>query len=230
MRTLVTVLVVLVVLAAGAIVVAYSGVVDVSAMRSDPGPVEWFLVTTRHHSIESRIEGIEVPPLDDPAAVAEGLEHYHEMCVTCHGAPGVEPSEIGKGLNPMPPDLTRKELDDEEAAEFFWVVANGIRMTGMPAFGATHTDQQIWHIVAFLRQLPELSPEDYAARVAAAGLGSGGGGHHHEGGEGEGETGEHHEHAEQAEGGAAGGTAEDTATDGGHEHHDGEPDHHDHPN
>lgn len=225
MRTLVTVLVVLVLLAAGAVVVAYSGVIDVSALRSDPAPVEWFLVTARRHSIESRIEGMAVPPLDDPAAVAEGMEHYHEMCVTCHGAPGVEPSEIGKGLNPMPPDLTRHELDDEEAAEFFWIVGNGIRSTGMPAFGATHTDEQIWQIVAFLRQLPELSPEDYAARVAAAGL-EGGGGHHHEAGEGEGEP---HEHAEQPEGGAAGDAGEDTAAGGGHDHHDGEPSHHDHP-
>ena len=189
MKIVLTILAVVVVLVAGALFIAFSGVPEVSALGSQQPLVEWFLVTTRERSIESRAEKIQVPDLGGPSRLAEGLEHYHGMCAGCHGAPGLEPSEIGRGLNPTPPNLVRHEFEGEEAAEAFWVIQNGIRMTGMPAFGPTHTDEQIWDLVAFLRRMPELSPKQYAQMVAEA---AAGGEHaaephdHHDGG------GEHH--------------------------------------
>jgi mono/diheme cytochrome c family protein len=165
-----TVVIVIAILLAGAVVVAYSGIVEVSAVGSQSGIVDWFLETTRDRSVDSRAEKIAVPDLSDPARLTEGLEHYHTMCATCHGAPGLDASEIGQGLNPTPPNLTRHRFAGESAAEAFWIIQNGIRMTGMPAFGPTHTDEQIWDIVAFLRKMHELSPEQYAQMVSAAGL------------------------------------------------------------
>ena len=170
MKTLLTILAVLAALAAGALWVAYSGVADVSATGSQKPLFEWFLATTREHSVETRAEKIHVPDLNNPARLDEGLEHYHAMCAGCHGAPGLDPDEIGQGLSPRPPKLARHKFEGKEAAEAFWVIQNGIRMTGMPAFGPTHTDEQIWNIVAFLRRMHELSPEQYAQMVAAAGL------------------------------------------------------------
>ena len=82
------------------------------------------------------------------------------MCVTCHGAPGVDASEAGEGLNPPAPDLTTGKVQKRTDGELFWLVQGGIRMTGMPAFGPTHKDEEIWKIVAFLRRLPALSPEE----------------------------------------------------------------------
>jgi mono/diheme cytochrome c family protein len=90
------------------------------------------------------------------------------MCVTCHGAPGVDREEIGKGLNPEPPRL-EKIVANWTDAELFWTVKNGIRMTGMPGFGGTHTDAEVRSIVSFVRRLPRMSPQEYQRRVAAAG-------------------------------------------------------------
>ncbi|HYX21912.1 MAG TPA: cytochrome c, partial [Thermoanaerobaculia bacterium] len=103
----------------------------------------------------------------DAGALREGREHYREMCVVCHGAPGVDASEIGEGLNPPAPDLTLGRIQALSDGELFWIVQNGIRMSGMPAFGATHRDRQIWEIVAFLRHLPSITPEEEKALAAA---------------------------------------------------------------
>src|SRR5688500_20399506 len=88
------------------------------------------------------------------------------MCVASHGAPGVERGILGKGINPEPPALA-VEAGEGSDSELFWIIKNGIKMAGMPAFGATHTDEQLWGILAFLRQLQDLSPQEYA-RVSAA--------------------------------------------------------------
>ena len=88
------------------------------------------------------------------------MHHYKEMCELCHGGPGKEPSEVGKGLRPQPPSLVKAapELRD---TEIFWVVKHGIRMTGMPAFGLTHPDAELWEVVALVRSLPSTSPREY---------------------------------------------------------------------
>jgi len=102
-------------------------------------------------------------PLSGPDVVRAGLAHYREMCVTCHGAPGVDASEAGDGLNPPAPDLTLPGVQARSDGELFWIVQQGIRMTGMPAFGPTHKDPEIWKIVAFLRHLPQLTKDEQAA-------------------------------------------------------------------
>lgn len=160
--------VVLILLALGFIV---SGLYDVAADSPDSGLIAWALETTRHRSVHRRAEAAEealrVPRLDDPARVRSGLVLYHEQCLVCHGAPGVALSAIGQGLHPAPPELSGEA---DEPAEVFWVVKHGIKMTGMPSFGVSHTDEQIWDMVAFLQQMPKLSPEEYRRMAREAGL------------------------------------------------------------
>jgi mono/diheme cytochrome c family protein len=122
--------------------------------------MEWVLNTTRDNSIESRSKDISVPDLNDSLIIKEGFEHYNEMCVGCHGAPGKEETELSKGLNPPAPYLVNsiKELDPRA---IYWVTKNGIKMTGMPAWGKTHSDDKIWTMVAFMKILPEMTPEGY---------------------------------------------------------------------
>jgi len=174
MKTLLKLLGFLAVLAVAALLFIFSGVYDVSASNPDSGLIAWALQTTQSRSVHrayERLEGkVQIPRLDDPQAVRTGLIHYHEMCVTCHGAPGVKISEIGQGLNPYPPELAARAAE-AEPLETFWIVKNGIKMTGMPAFGATHSDDEIWAIVAFLNRMPKLSPQEYQALVRQAGLG-----------------------------------------------------------
>ena len=169
MKTLLTVVAILVLLGALALGVVYSGAYDVAATSPDEGLVGWALETAQERSVERRAKAVQVPPLEGPELLATGLVHYHEMCVTCHGAPGVPASEIGAGLNPFPPEMA-EEAEELGPAELFWVVKNGIKMTGMPAFGPTHSDEELWAIVAFVETLPEMSGEEYAAAVREAGL------------------------------------------------------------
>ena len=161
-RCVVWVLVIVVVLVAIGLAVLYSGVYNVAATYPDRGPVSWALGTTMDRSVERHAVGIRVPQLDDPAMVRLGFQHYRGMCLECHGAPGVAMAEVGRGLNPSPPLLV-ESVGDWQPNELFWITKNGIRMTGMPAWGVTHTDKQIWAMVAFMRGLPKLTPEAYKA-------------------------------------------------------------------
>ncbi len=120
----------------------------------------------RDRSVEVRARGLQVPKLDDPKMIAEGAGHYAEMCTGCHLAPGMTENEMRPGMNPKPPVLAAFPPDDP--AEQFWIVKHGLKMSGMPAWGATHTDEQIWAIVAFLQKLPSLTPEQYKAMTASS--------------------------------------------------------------
>ncbi|MFP5288082.1 MAG: c-type cytochrome [Thermoanaerobaculia bacterium] len=168
MRTAVTVALVLLVLVLAGLGFIFSGIYDVAASTPDMGLIQWALATTQHRSVERRAEEVKAPPLDDPALIRTGLIEYHEMCVVCHGAPGVPISPAGQGLNPAPPLLA--DESGEDAGELFWVTKNGIKMTGMPAFGVTHSDEELWAIVAFMKKMGDLTPEEYQRMVREAGV------------------------------------------------------------
>ncbi|MHB9025996.1 MAG: c-type cytochrome [Armatimonadota bacterium] len=137
-----------------------SGIINIAATERDPALVHWVLKTASENSIERHARGIAVPPLDDPAMVRKGTSHYRAMCEKCHGGPGAESEELAEGLNPHPPKLD-DVADEWKPNELFWVTKHGIRMTGMPAWGPTHSDEEIWAMVAFLQQYPSISPADY---------------------------------------------------------------------
>jgi mono/diheme cytochrome c family protein len=158
----------------------YSGAYNVAANEGHTGFGEWVLQTTQERSIAARARRLDAPPPADSAMLAHGFEHFHAMCVVCHGAPGLERGEIGAGLTPLPPELS-EAAEDFDSREIYWIVRNGIKLAGMPAFGATHADADLWGIVAFVEQLPEMSADDYqewVERYLAAGQ-EGGDGHEH---------------------------------------------------
>jgi mono/diheme cytochrome c family protein len=166
MKNFITSLIIIVSIAALAGVgFVYSGMFNVAATNKDSTLLSWVLATTRERSIERLSSNIIAPDdtvLNKPENLLEGFEHYNEMCVVCHGAPGVDPGEAHEGLNPKPPLLAKaKHLKDDPAGELFWVIKNGIRMTAMPAWGPTHSDDKIWAMVAFVRKLPSMSAAEY---------------------------------------------------------------------
>ena len=121
----------------------------------------------RELSIETQSSKVTVSAgLDQPQRIADGAGLYDEMCTGCHLAPGKQDSELRRGLYPKPPDLPRDGIDDPKSA--FWVIKHGIKLTAMPAWGESHTDDQIWSMVAFLGQIKGMSPERYQALVGAA--------------------------------------------------------------
>lgn len=152
------------VVAAEAIVAAlvvWSGVVDVAATRS--GPQDRILAYASTRSIAHHAKDERNPLAHDPGALRAGLRHYREMCVECHGGPGVEPEELAAGLHPAPPDLASGQVQAFTDGMLYDVIARGIGSTGMPAFGRTHAPEDLWSIVAFVRQLPALTPDEKAA-------------------------------------------------------------------
>jgi mono/diheme cytochrome c family protein len=147
-----------------------SGTYNVAAVEPHSDVMNWLLATVRDRSVVNHSQEIHPPSLQDPALVQAGLQGYHAMCFTCHAAPGHEASEIGQGLNPKPPKLEARRTQARSDAELYWIIKNGLRMTGMPAFGPTHDEKTLWSLVAFLRQLPKTDQQEYSAMVEAAGL------------------------------------------------------------
>jgi mono/diheme cytochrome c family protein len=142
----------------------FGGFYSVAATQEDSPPIAWALVHVRQAAIDRHATDTPPGSLDDPAMVKAGAHAFAERgCVNCHGGPGVSWQKFSEGLNPSPPDL-KDVVGDLQPRELFWVVKNGIKMTGMPSFGAIGvSDQEIWSITAFLKKLPTVSEADYKA-------------------------------------------------------------------
>lgn len=142
------------------LVLLYSGVISVAASEPHTPLVRWVLDTGKERSIRHHADEVQPPSLELAPRADAGFTAFRQMCVVCHGAPGVERSELGKGLRPTGPDLA-ESARHMESEEIFWTVKHGIKMTGMPAWGETHSDEELWAITAFVEQLPSLSSEEY---------------------------------------------------------------------
>lgn len=152
----------------GGTIFVWSGVYNVAANVPHYKLTFWLLDEARGRSVAFHSKDLVPPSLEDPKLVDLGFPHFHETCRLCHGAPGTTRLEFADGLYPSPPSLSSDDVQgDLHNAELFWVVKHGLKMTGMPSFGQTHTDEQLWGIVAFLRRLPNLSSKDYEAMVEA---------------------------------------------------------------
>jgi mono/diheme cytochrome c family protein len=150
-----------------AAVAIYAGLYNIAADVPHTQPVYWLLETLRERSVAARARDIVVPSnLDDANRISKGAGQYAEMCSGCHLAPGMKRTEISQGLYPRAPELRRGS--DVTPAEQFWIVKHGVKMTGMPAWGITHDDELLWDVVAFLRKLPKLTPEQYETMVKNA--------------------------------------------------------------
>jgi len=145
----------------------YAGLYNIAADVPHTQPVYWLFETVRGCSVAARARNIIVPnDLDDSSRISRGAGQYAEMCSGCHLAPGMKRTEISRGLYPRAPELRRKT--DLTPAEQFWIVKHGVKMTGMPSWGVTHEDELLWDVVAFVRKLPGLTPEQYETLVKNA--------------------------------------------------------------
>lgn len=157
----------------------YSGIYPIGADKRHSAITFWLLETLRKRSIASASKDIEVPPLSDPKLLLSGGADYNDMCAGCHLKPGVDQTDMTLGLYPAPPNLTLSPEqhahehdndghDDSKALyqQQYWVIKHGIMASGMASFGATHNDERIWAMVAFLQKLPELTPEQYQVITA----------------------------------------------------------------
>jgi mono/diheme cytochrome c family protein len=123
----------------------------------EPGPLE-----TRITNLAKRLairrasrSGIPPRPIDTKASVETGGTHYGLDCGICHGADGSAQMPAGRWMYPRATDLTSKQVQSYSDEELFWIIENGIRFTGMPAFGKIETPDHIWGLVNYVRTLPD---------------------------------------------------------------------------
>jgi cytochrome c553 len=143
----------------GALLVSASGIVSIKASAGHFAVTEWFLQYSKTRSIAMHARWIDAPPLDDPALVLRGAGHYELGCRPCHGAAGDVP-RLAAFMLPPPPNLSERART-RTAAELFYVVKHGIKMTGMPAWPAPGRDDEVWAMAAFVRRLPGMTREEY---------------------------------------------------------------------
>ena len=148
-------------------VYAVLGLYDIGADAPHMGITRAAIGYVRERSIAVRAQFVTLPKgLEDPGRVADGASDYDEMCTICHLAPGMKENEMRPGLYPKPPRLA--EIPAAPPAEQFWVIKHGIKLTGMPSWGKTHSDDDVWNLVAFLKKLPDLEPDQYRAMAGGA--------------------------------------------------------------
>ena len=147
-------------LAVVAATVVWSGVISVKASSGHLAPTYWMLDLVKRRSVVMRARGLETPPLDEAALVGLGAAHFERGCRSCHGAPGVALPLVPTRMTPAPPDLAR-QVGRWQARELFYLVAHGVKFTGMPAWPAPARTDEVWAVVAFLQRLPTLDHSAY---------------------------------------------------------------------
>lgn len=157
-----TVIVIIAASVIAALVVIYSGMYSVAADQSHWRATRWLLETTRTQSIKARLDDVVIPAdLESQERVRRGAVGYVEMCQSCHLAPGVAPTPLHQGLSPEPPVLAEAHSHNHGPEYLFWIIKHGIKMTGMPAWGETHGEDELWDLVAFVQKLPALKQDEY---------------------------------------------------------------------
>ena len=137
--------------------------------RTIPTPVERLVMRALHRwSVPSRARGAVNPVAFSPEVWAESRAHFADHCASCHGNDGRGNTAMGRNLFPKAPDMTLAATQARSDGELYWIIENGVRLTGMPAWGKGGPDDlDSWKLVHFIRHLEHLTPEDLKAMAAA---------------------------------------------------------------
>lgn len=157
--TLLAMIAVLAVCAAGYLVAAilHGGL----SARATPTGLEAMLArNARHLAIPAGARSTKNPVAPTEETLRDARLHYADHCATCHGNDGSGDTMIGRGLYPKPPDLRLDETQRLSDGELFWIVENGVRFTGMPAFSTHGAEDDSWKLVDFIRHLPKLTTDE----------------------------------------------------------------------
>ena len=155
-----------VVTGAGAIgaILVLSGIVPIKASSGHWPITAAFLDFAKTRSVSTHSWSIRAPALENPELVLKGAGHYETACLPCHGAPGRRIPPVVSAMTPPPPELGQR-LTRWSPEELFSIVKHGIKFTGMPGWPVQERDDEVWAMVAFLRQLPTLDAAAYRQLV-----------------------------------------------------------------
>jgi mono/diheme cytochrome c family protein len=134
--------------------------------REEPTGAEAFVARQlRHMAVPADARRMTNPVAGTPAVLSEGMAHFADHCAFCHANDGSGNTIIGKGSYPKPPDMRKADTQNLSDGELYYIIRNGVRFTGMPAFGADdagNRDEDSWKLVQFIRHLPKLTDEELA--------------------------------------------------------------------
>ena len=157
----------------GVTIFIYSGVYPIGADVPHNAFTFSVLEIIREKSVKRASNDVEVPnDLKSVERLLAGGADYNDMCASCHSKPGETDNDFSIGLYPRPPNLYSENSISADNIEFkrqFWIIKHGIKASGMPAWGKTHSDERIWNMVAFLQQLPRLNDTQYQIMTARGG-------------------------------------------------------------
>jgi mono/diheme cytochrome c family protein len=130
--------------------------------RDTPGATETRLaITLQRLAIPRGARALSNPMQASPELLVEARRHFADHCASCHGNDGSGATEIGQKLYPRVPDMRMAQTQNLSDGEIYYIIENGVRFTGMPAWGTGGTnDHDTWHLVLFIRHLPKLTDED----------------------------------------------------------------------
>jgi mono/diheme cytochrome c family protein len=163
------VLVLFAVIVFGGIVSAWSIAGRGFSAKATPTVVETLIArNVRSFATPRAARDAQNPVTKSEDVLREAMVHYADHCALCHANDGSGVTSIGQGLYPKPPDMRRAETQNLTDGELFYIIHNGIRLTGMPAFGQSAPDQDMdsWKLVHFIRQLPSLTDDDLTTMKA----------------------------------------------------------------
>ena len=140
------------------ILMIFSGIYDTSARSAHSKVVAWAIHKTMIHSVQRRAS--ELSNLPASASFWAGAREYESHCLSCHGGPGVDRAGWAKGMLPTPPFLVDSS-NHWSRRELYNIVHDGVKMTGMPAWSAVDSDQQVADVVEFLQVMPKLTPRQF---------------------------------------------------------------------
>ena len=126
-----------------------------------PSAIEEFAATTaRKMAVPFEYRQLRNPIMPSTENIRAGMEHFSDHCATCHSNDGGGDTLFGKGLYPKPPDMRAAGTQNKSDGELYYTIANGVRLSGMPAFSEAHSAPQACRLVLFIRHLPQITPEE----------------------------------------------------------------------
>jgi mono/diheme cytochrome c family protein len=129
--------------------------------RDQPSKLETYVArTARKFAVPSKARSEKNPFASSPEVMAEARAHFADHCAICHANNGGGNTEIGQNLYPKAPDMRLPQTQNLTDGELYYTIHNGIRLTGMPAWGTEVKDEDSWKLVLFIRHLPRLTPAE----------------------------------------------------------------------
>ena len=140
----------------------YLKTVNGFSARAEPSIVEaWIARKAREMAIPRDADRLRNPVPNSPEVIADARAHWADHCAVCHANDGSGNTEMGRGLYPRSPDMRQPDTQQKSDGALFYVIENGIRLSGMPAWGGAGIDSQdSWKLVRFIRHLPQLTAEE----------------------------------------------------------------------